>query len=70
MPVSFPILFQFFSCLQMYSDNGFDIYFHEVKMFFQFFVYKVYRSVFGENNCLITVQFSLTNLQVSWRSWF
>ena len=58
------------SCLQMYSGQCFNIYFHALKMVFQIFVPKVHRSAFQENNSLWAVEFPLTNLQVYCRSWF
>ena len=68
----------YFSCLQMYSNNFFNIYFHE-QMLFQIFVAKVDTGQFLRNNSLWIVQVSLTNshsspplspppFQVSWRS--
>ena len=38
----------YFNFLQIYSENFFNIYLHELKMFFQIFMFKVYRSVFGK----------------------
>ena len=50
------ILHLILCCLYIHSDRFFDIYFHELKMFKQIFVSKVYRLVFWKNSSLGTTQ--------------
>ena len=59
----------YFSRLKMYSDKFFNAYFYE-QMFFEIFVARETQVSFFWKIIAWTVKFSLTNLHVSWRSWF
>ena len=69
MPVLLILSWCYFSCLKMYSDKFFNAYFYE-QMFFEIFVARETQVSFFWKIIAWTVKFSLTNLHVSWRSWF
>ena len=66
--------FQFLSLFMIFQlplgvfRKCFNFYFHDLKMVFQIFVSKLCWSVFWKYNSLRAAQYSLANLQVSWKS--
>ena len=58
-----------FGCLKMYSEKFFNAYFYE-QMFLKIFVERETQFSAFQKIIAWAVKFSLTNLHVTWRSWF
>ena len=69
MPVLLLVLcWCYFSCLKMYSEKFFNAFIS--KCFLKSLWQRETQVSFFWNIITLTVKFSLTNLHISWRSWF